>query len=67
MKVKKKKMQLAMAKKGVLYRDVAEKSGVSRATLSAVMNGKSCRVETAGKIAKALGVSVADLIDWEGK
>lgn len=35
---------------------LAELAGISRITISAVCNGKSCRPETAEKIAAALGV-----------
>ena len=40
-----------------------ELSGVSKATLSAVANGKSCKYETALKIAKALDLNVMELIE----
>lgn len=41
---------------------IAERSGVSRATVSAIKNGKTCTVTTAQKIAEALGVSVDELV-----
>jgi len=40
-------------------------SGVERLTISNLLNGKDCRLSTLRKIAKALGVKVADLIDEE--
>lgn len=42
---------------------LAELSGVSKATLSAVKNGKSCSFRTASKIAKALDLDVMELIE----
>jgi putative transcriptional regulator len=42
---------------------LAEESGVSRATVSYIKNGKRCSDEIGQKIATALGVSVAELIE----
>lgn len=42
---------------------LAEKSGVSRVTISGVRCGKSCSKDTAEKIAKALNVPVENLIE----
>lgn len=55
-------LSIEMAIKGFTLVQLAEKSGVSRATLSAVKNGKSCSYDTAVKIAKALGVDVNEII-----
>ena len=40
---------------------VAEKSGVTRTTISSIKSGKSCTPVTAGRIAKALDLDVAEL------
>ena len=40
---------------------IAERSGLSRATISAIRGGKTCAPNTAAKIAAVLGISVADL------
>ena len=40
---------------------LAQKAGTTRATISAVCNGKSCSYSTAEKIASAMGVSVYEL------
>lgn len=42
---------------------LAELSGVSKATISAVKNGKTCSFRTASKIAKALDLDVMELIE----
>lgn len=55
-------LSIEMAIKGFTLVQLAEKSGVSRATLSAVKNGKSCSYDTAVKIAKALEVDVNEII-----
>ncbi|MCM1234381.1 MAG: helix-turn-helix domain-containing protein [Ruminococcus flavefaciens] len=42
---------------------LAEKSGVSRVTVTSVRNGKSCSETTAQKLAEDLGVKVADIAE----
>lgn len=63
MKVDKMKLNLLMANSNVNFTKLAIISGVSRATLSYINNGKQCRPEVARKIADALGVSIETLID----
>ena len=58
-------MSVKMALKGYTLEELAKVSGVSRATLSAIKNGKSCKYETAIKVAKALGLDATELIDVE--
>ena len=57
------KIRLLMAKQVVNQAALAAKAGISRQTLSAVMNGKSCRPELLGKISKALGVEPEEIIE----
>ena len=38
-------------------------SGLSRGTITGVKSGKSCSQETGEKIARALGVDVAELVE----
>lgn len=45
------------------FSKLANNSKVSRATLSYIKNGKSCRPDVTAKIAAALGVDVTDLIE----
>lgn len=63
MRLNKTLLAISMARKGVNLQSLAQLSGVSRATLSYINNGKSCKPEVAGKIAQALGVDVKDLIE----
>lgn len=63
MKLDKTLLAIAMARKGINLQALANLSGVSRATVSYINNGKSCKPEVAGKIALALGVDVKDLIE----
>lgn len=65
MKIKKVRLISEMATSGITLIQLSEMSGVSRATISAVRNGKSCSFNTAAKIAKALHINVMDLIESE--
>lgn len=55
-------LMIVMAEQQMSLKELAGKAGLSLNTVSAVANGKSCTTVTAGKIAKALGVSVAELV-----
>lgn len=55
-------LKIIIADHQMSLKELAGKAGLSLNTVSAVANGKSCTTITAGKIAKALGVSVAELV-----
>lgn len=63
MRIHKHELLTAMANAGMSFKALASVSGVSRATLSYINNGKACRPETVGKLAKALGVPVEQLVE----
>lgn len=64
MKVNVEKLNLLLAKKGMLLKDLCEKSGIGEITLRKIRQEKSVpKPVTVGKIAKALGCKVEDLID----
>lgn len=63
MRLDKRKMLLHMANFSISQKQLAEKAGISRQTLSAVMNGRNCRPELLGKIAKALEVKPEEIIE----
>lgn len=63
MRLNRMKIQLLMAKLEVNQATIAAKAGISRQTISAVMNGRNCRPELLGKIARALGVEPEEIID----
>ena len=44
-----------MVRRGMNCNQLVELSGVSRGTIAAVRNGKSCSMETADKLARVLG------------
>ncbi len=48
---------------GITQTELANKTGVSRNTINGIYNGRTCSLESAGKIAKALGVDVKDLLE----
>lgn len=53
---------VVMAEKDVTIKALAEKAGVSRNTITAIKQGKSCSPTTASRIADALGVPVTELM-----
>lgn len=57
------KVSLLMAKQLISQASLAMKAGISRQTMSAVMNGRNCRPELLGKISKALGVEPEEIIE----
>lgn len=63
MKVRIDRVKLAaqMARVDTNVKQLAENSGVSRVTITAVKSGKSCSSETAAKLAAGLGVAVSEL------
>lgn len=61
MRIDKVKFAAELARADMNVKDLAERSGVSRVTISAIRGGKSCTCSTAEKIAAGLGVSVSDI------
>lgn len=57
------KLAAEMAKLDVNGKELATTAGLSRATITGVKSGKSCSRETGEKIARALGVDVAELLE----
>lgn len=65
MKFNRIKMITEMAAQHIKVTELSQISGVSRATISAVRCGKSCSYDTATKIAKALNLDIAELVEAE--
>lgn len=63
MRLNRTKISLLMAKLLISQASLAAKAGISRQTMSAVMNGRNCRPELLGKISKALGVEPEEIIE----
>lgn len=63
MKINKDKVLICMARKGITNKTMAEEYGCSRQYISIILSKGSVKPATAGKIAKALGVDVTEIID----
>lgn len=61
MRIDRVKFAAEMARSGMKVYEVADRAGVSRGTITAVKNGKSCSMVTAEKIAICFGVGVEDI------
>jgi len=62
MKLDRQKFSLARARACMGQKDF-EKAGIPKGTLYRAMSGRSLKPETLGKIAKALGVDVTEIIE----
>ena len=65
MRIDRVKLIAEMARQEVTTIRLAEKTGVSRTTISSIRSGKTCASATAGKIAAALGVPVEAIVAKE--
>ncbi len=63
MKVDRKKLELAMARACMNSADLPAAAGLPRPTVQNAVVGKSVRPSTAGRIAKALGVDVLEILE----
>lgn len=66
MKVNRQKLELAMARACMNSADLPAAAQLPRPTVNNVITGKSIRPATLGKIARALGVDPAEIIETEG-
>lgn len=63
MRIDRIKLITEMARKNLNVKDLVEKSGLSKVTISSVRSGKGCSKYTAEKIAKSLDMDVSDLME----
>lgn len=56
------KLKIEVCKHGMNQKELVEKSGVSKATISKIYNGGSCSTETAKKIVSVLGLELRNMI-----
>ena len=61
-RINREKLTIAMLRRDMTQKQLAELSGVSRVTVTAVVGGKSCSKATADKLAAVLG---RDIIEKE--
>ena len=62
MKVNAIKIESLLAVQGLTKTELAKKAGMSRQNVSTVVRRGTCEPRTAGKLASALGVDIADII-----
>ena len=68
MRLDERKLLLGMARAKITDRELSEKSGVSRPTLTALKSGRQkAKPATIGKLAAALGVDVTEILATEDK
>ena len=65
MKISSRKIIALMGSALMTQEKLAKAAGVSRATVNTTLLKGSCSTQTAGKIAKALGVDPAEIIEIE--
>lgn len=63
MRINRIKLVTELARRDMTQSKLAELAGVSRVTVNYIKSGKSCTDEVGHKIAKALGVDVAEIIE----
>jgi plasmid maintenance system antidote protein VapI len=56
------KLKTEVCKHGMNQKELVEKSGVSKATISKIYNGGSCSTETAKKIVSVLGLELRNMV-----
>lgn len=65
MRANRKKLELAMATACMNTDDLQKASGMPRPTLNNVISGRNVRPGTIGKVARAIGVSVTEILKDE--
>ena len=61
MRIDRLKIRSLMTAREITQKDLSARSGISRTSINSVCCGRSCRTETAQRIAHALGVKVEEL------
>ncbi len=62
-KIKQPNFAILLFEKGITQLELAKKSSISKTTINGVYNGRTCSMETAGKIATVLNVDVKDILE----
>ena len=63
--ISRREVNLVCARKEMSLNELSERSGVTTQNIRALLKRGSCRPRTLGRIARALGVDPAELIDEE--
>lgn len=59
-------IRLCIAERSMTLKDVERRGGIAPNSLASVLKRGSCSTVTAGRIAKGLGIPVADILCGEG-
>lgn len=59
-------IRLCIAERSMTLKDVEHKGGIAPNSLASILRRGSCSTVTAGRIAKGLEISVADILCVEG-
>lgn len=63
MRISREKVEVLMARQSITSQQMlSDKSGISRQSICYILNGRSCQPFVGGKIAKALGVDVTEIL-----
>ncbi|WP_417301872.1 helix-turn-helix domain-containing protein [Enterocloster sp.] len=65
MRADRRKLEIAMAQVCMNTEDLQKKAGIPRPTLNGVISGRNVRPGTIGRVAKALGVDVTEILETE--
>ena len=65
MKANRERLETAMARACLTSREVAKAAGLPRPTFNNVLSGKSVLPATLGRVARALGVDVVEIMEQE--
>ena len=57
------KFAIALANSGLTIGEAAERAGMSRQRFSMILNSKKATAQAVGRVAKALGVDVTEIIE----
>lgn len=63
MKINAHKIKLILAEMDMTRTDLAAKCGISRQNISTILTRGTCAPKTAGRLAKGLGVPLAEIVE----
>ena len=67
MKLESKKLRTILYERDLTQKELSKKANLTFFTINKVCNGGSCRYETGIAIAKALGLTLDDLLEKKGE
>lgn len=59
------KVKLILAEREMTRAELAKRCGISRQNVSTILTRGTCEPKTAGKLAKGLGIPVAEIVEEE--